>query len=72
MGDVLTGMIGAFLVQGMEAYDAASFAVWLHGAAGDRTAQTVGPVGFLASEVMQSLPRIFREMVEDRECSPSD
>ena len=72
MGDVLTGMIGAFLVQEMEAYDAASFAVWLHGAAGDLTAQTLGPVGFLASEVMQSLPRLFREMVEEQECSPSD
>jgi len=72
MGDVLTGMIGAFLVQEMEAYDAASFAAWLHGAAGDRTAQTLGPIGFLASEVMRFLPRLFREMVEDRECSPSD
>ena len=72
MGDVLTGMIGAFLVQGMEAYDAASFAVWIHGAAGDRMAQTLGPVGFLASEVMQTLPQLFREMMEERECSPSD
>jgi len=72
MGDVLTGMIGAFLVQGMEAYDAASFAAWLHGAAGDRTARTLGPVGFLASEIMESLPRLFREMVEEQECSPSD
>jgi NAD(P)H-hydrate epimerase len=72
MGDVLTGMIGAFLVQGMEAYDAASFAVWLHGAAGDLTARTLGPVGFLASEVMQSLPRQFRELLEEQECSPSD
>jgi len=72
MGDVLTGMIGAFLVQGMEAYDAASFAVWLHGAAGDRAEQTLGPIGFLASEVMQSLPHLFREMMEKWECSPSD
>ncbi|MBW2485699.1 MAG: NAD(P)H-hydrate dehydratase, partial [Deltaproteobacteria bacterium] len=65
MGDVLTGMIGAFLVQGFEAYDAASLAVWLHGAAGDRAAQNVGPIGFLASEVMQSLPHLFREIMEE-------
>lgn len=70
MGDVLTGMIGGFLVQGMEAYDAASFAVWLHGAAGDRAQQTLGPVGFLASEVMRSLPHLFREIMEEPECSP--
>jgi NAD(P)H-hydrate epimerase len=72
MGDVLTGMIGAFLVQGLEAYDAASFAVWLHGAAGDRVAQNLGPIGFLASEVMQSLPHLFREFSEEQECTPSD
>ncbi len=72
MGDVLTGMIGAFLVQGMEAYDAASFAVWIHGAAGDQAAQAYGPIGFLASEVMQSLPLVFREWMEETECSPSD
>ncbi len=72
MGDVLTGMVGAFLVQGMEAYDAASFAVWLHGAAGDLAAQTYGPIGFLASEVMRSLPLVFREWMEEMECSPSD
>jgi hydroxyethylthiazole kinase-like uncharacterized protein yjeF len=72
MGDVLTGMIGAFLVQGMDAYDAASFAVWLHGAAGDRAEQTLGPLGFLASEVMQSLPHVFREMLEEQECNSSD
>jgi NAD(P)H-hydrate epimerase len=72
MGDVLTGMIGAFLVQGMEAYDAAAFAVWLHGAAGDRVADTLGPIGFLASDVMHFLPLLFREMVEEQECSPSD
>ena len=72
MGDVLTGMIGGFLVQGMEAYDASSFAAWLHGAAGDRVKQTIGPIGFLASEVMQSLPHVFREMMEEPECSASD
>jgi NAD(P)H-hydrate epimerase len=68
MGDVLTGMIGGFLVQGMEPYDAASFGVWLHGAAGDRAARTRGPLGFLASEIMHSLPCLFREMMEEPEC----
>jgi NAD(P)H-hydrate epimerase len=72
MGDVLTGMIGAFLVQGLEAYDAASLAAWLHGAAGDRVAQEMGPIGFLASEVMQCLPRLFREWMKEQECSPAD
>jgi NAD(P)H-hydrate epimerase len=71
MGDVLTGMVGALLAQGMEPYDAASFAVWLHGAAGDRAARHLGPVGFLASDVMHCLPTLFREMLESQECEPS-
>jgi NAD(P)H-hydrate epimerase len=71
MGDVLTGMIGALLAQGMEPYDAASFGVWFHGAAGDRAARHLGPVGLLASDVMHSLPHLFREMLEAQECEPS-
>ena len=34
-GDVLTGMIAAFLAQGAEAYEAARQAVFVHGFAGD-------------------------------------
>jgi NAD(P)H-hydrate epimerase len=72
MGDVLTGMIGGFLVQGRDPYDAASFGAWLHGAAGDRASQTIGPVGLLASEIMECLPHLVREMMEEPGCtSPS-
>lgn len=35
MGDVLTGIIGALLAQGLEAFDAARLGVYLHGAAAD-------------------------------------
>jgi hydroxyethylthiazole kinase-like uncharacterized protein yjeF len=38
MGDVLTGMIAAFIAQGMPADDALLLAVHLHGAAGDALA----------------------------------
>ncbi len=65
MGDVLAGMIGALLVQGISPFDAASLGVWLHGAAGDRVANAMGPVGFLASDLMQSLPSVFKELIED-------
>jgi hydroxyethylthiazole kinase-like uncharacterized protein yjeF len=51
MGDVLTGMIAAFIGQGMPADDALLFAVHLHGAAGDAMAEQSATIGMSASEV---------------------
>ena len=53
MGDVLTGMIAAFIAQGMPADDALLLAVHLHGAAGDALAQQGITVGMTASEVTE-------------------
>lgn len=55
MGDVLSGMIGAFLAQGLEAESALICAVHLHGAAADMLAEAgIGPVGMSASEITDS------------------
>ncbi|MEO7744534.1 MAG: NAD(P)H-hydrate dehydratase [Usitatibacter sp.] len=52
-GDVLAGMIGALLCQGLSAEHALQYAVCLHGAAADSlVAHGVGPIGLTASEVM--------------------
>ncbi|MDO8413322.1 MAG: NAD(P)H-hydrate dehydratase [Gallionellaceae bacterium] len=51
MGDVLTGMIAAFIAQGMDADRALLLAVHLHGAAGDALAQQGISIGMTASEV---------------------
>ena len=51
MGDVLTGMVAAFIGQGMSADDALLFAVHLHGAAGDAMAEQSATIGMSASEV---------------------
>lgn len=56
MGDVLTGLIGALLGQGLSAFDAARLAVYCHGAAADQCAQQIAPVGYLAREVADALP----------------
>ena len=50
-GDVLAGAIAALLAQGISAHDAASLAVYLHGAAGDRLAETYSEYGVLASQL---------------------
>ena len=54
-GDVLSGIIGSFLAQGITAQEAIPAAVWLHGAAADILAYAqVGPIGLTADEVAQA------------------
>jgi len=51
-GDVLAGIVGALLAQGMEARRALQYGVCVHGAAADAcVARGVGPVGLTAGEV---------------------
>ena len=51
-GDVLAGMLGALLAQGLDAATALRVAVCLHGAAADRlVARGIGPIGVGASEL---------------------
>lgn len=51
MGDVLSGVIGALLAQGLSPEDAAALGVCLHGTAGDLAAED-GQRGLLASDLM--------------------
>jgi len=53
MGDVLSGMIGAFIAQGMPAYEALLLAVHLHGAAADELAKQNATLGMSATEVTE-------------------
>ena len=64
MGDVLTGIIGALLAQGCEPFDAACLGAYVHGLAGDQLASYKGPWGFLASELADWLPRIWKQLQE--------
>lgn len=53
MGDVLSGMIAAFIAQGLSADEALLLAVHLHGAAGDELAQQQATIGMSATEVTE-------------------
>lgn len=64
MGDVLTGAIAALLAQKLPPYDAARFAVFAHGLAGDLAAREVGPVGLTAGDVAARLPRALAIIAE--------
>ena len=59
-GDVLAGMIGGLLAQGMPKFEAACAAVWMHG----ETASFFGP-GLVAEDLIDYLPRILAKVRED-------
>lgn len=54
-GDVLTGMIGALLAQGMPAYDAAVYGVFLHAKAGDAAQKKAGGAGIRAMDIIEGM-----------------
>jgi NAD(P)H-hydrate epimerase len=54
MGDVLSGVLGGLLAQGLTPAEAACLGVYLHGAVADRIAAG-GAIGLLASDVADGL-----------------
>ncbi|WP_448202965.1 NAD(P)H-hydrate dehydratase [Azospirillum sp. sgz302134] len=56
-GDVLAGMALGLLAQGMDAFDAACAAVWLHG----ESANAVGP-GLIAEDLPDALPGVLKRL----------
>jgi NAD(P)H-hydrate epimerase len=63
-GDVLTGLIGALLAQGLEPFNAATLAAWLHGRAAELVAVGQGAAGMAASDLLCQLPVARRELSE--------
>jgi len=57
-GDVLAGIIGGLVAQGMPAFEAACAGVWVHGDA----ASEFGP-GLIAEDLPEMLPRVYRRLV---------
>lgn len=64
MGDVLCGMLGAFLAQGLSPQHTMLLAVYLHGAAADELVkQGIGPVGLTASEVTDAARGLLNQWI---------
>ncbi len=61
-GDVLAGVIGALLAQGLAPLDAASLGVYLHGRAGLRVAARLGVAGAVAGDLPEEAPLAIREI----------
>jgi ADP-dependent NAD(P)H-hydrate dehydratase / NAD(P)H-hydrate epimerase len=56
-GDVLAGIAAGLLAQGMDGFEAAAAAVWLHGEAGHEA----GP-GLIAEDLPDVLPKVYRRL----------
>jgi ADP-dependent NAD(P)H-hydrate dehydratase len=61
-GDVLAGVIAGLLARGAPAFVAACWGVYLHAKAGDHLSETIGPLGFLARELLPEIPRIMGKL----------
>jgi NAD(P)H-hydrate epimerase len=64
MGDVLTGLIGGLLAQGVAPWEASCLGVYVHGLAADRIVRAGRPFGFLAGELAAEIPAAFQEVLE--------
>ena len=65
-GDVLTGVIGALLAQGMSPVRSAVYGAMLHGRAGTLAQQRLGEVSMNAADIIDELPQAFMEATGER------
>jgi NAD(P)H-hydrate epimerase len=62
-GDVLTGMIGGLMCQGMDILPSLQASVFLHGLAGDKAASEKGEKSLVATDIIQCLPKVLQGRV---------
>lgn len=57
MGDVLSGIIGSFMAQGLDGYKSAILGAFVHGLAGDLAAEELGEFGLIATDLVDAVPK---------------
>ena len=67
-GDVLSGIIGSLMAQGLSGLESAKLGVFVHGAAADAlVARGIGPIGLTASEVAHETRHILNQLSQKTE-----
>ena len=65
-GDVLAGVIGGLLAQGLSPLDAATCGVYLHGAAAEELRAELGDAGMIASDLLPEIPRRMKALASSQ------
>ncbi len=63
-GDTLAGIVTGLLARGASPEQAAIWGVYLHGEAGNRLSRRIGPLGFLARELLAEIPAVMASLAE--------
>ncbi|HDP70088.1 MAG TPA: NAD(P)H-hydrate dehydratase [Actinobacteria bacterium] len=63
-GDVLTGIIGSFIAQGLSLFEAAVLGTYLHGFSGDLAAEDMTRYCLIASDLINYLPEAVKKVLE--------
>ena len=63
-GDVLTGIIAAFMAQGYKPEMASVIGVYIHGLAGDLAVEQTGEYGMIASDIIDNIGKAIRYLIE--------
>lgn len=61
-GDILAGIIGAYLAQGLAPFEAACLGVYVHAATGEALRADFGSAGLLALDLATRLPSVVRDI----------
>jgi ADP-dependent NAD(P)H-hydrate dehydratase len=61
-GDTLSGMIAGLVARGASLEQAAAWGVALHARAGERLAAKLGPLGYLAREIVDEVPGLLHSL----------
>ncbi|MFH1379461.1 MAG: NAD(P)H-hydrate dehydratase [bacterium] len=60
-GDILSGMIGGLLAQGLTPFEAAQYSVYVHGLAGDLAAADKTETSLIARDILDYVPAAFKK-----------
>ncbi len=62
MGDVLSGIIGALIGQGLTAFEAARSAVLIHAICAESFSAEQDQIGLIASDIIERIPKVIRQL----------